>query len=327
MTFRDSGLATARTSPEDRPPVLVWHDRAPEYVEALQRLLPDTDIDGWSSSGRSHGTSAAPVLLAWKLPPGAFRHLPALRWMQATGGGVDHLLQRTDLDASVLLTRSLGRFGIQVAEYVIGVLLERLIGIEEYRRDQQARRWRQRPRPLLADSTVAVVGLGALGTGICDRLAGLGVEVIGVSRSGRGPASTDELVAVDDWERILPRCDALVLAAPLTPATRGMVNERTLGLMREGATLVNVARGDLIDRAAVLESLRAGHLGAAVLDVFEREPLDPEDPIWAEPRALITPHVAAPSEIVPIAEEFAANYRRYVSGEALENIVDRQRGY
>jgi phosphoglycerate dehydrogenase-like enzyme len=327
MSPRDSGLATARSSPEDRPSVLVWHDRAPEYVEALRRLLPDTDIDGWSTHGRAHGASGAAVLLAWRLPPGAFRHLPALRWMQATGAGVDHLLQRSDLDESVLLTRSLGRFGIQVAEYVVGVLLEHLIGISAYRRDQQARRWRPRPRPLLADCTVGIVGLGTLGKGVCDRLAALGVEVLGVSRSGSGPDSADEIHGADDWRGILPRCQALVLAAPLTHTTRGMIDAEAIAEMRDDAVLVNVARGEIVDREAVLEALRDGRLGAAVLDVFEHEPLDPEDPMWAEPRALITPHVAAPSEIVPIAEEFAANYRRYVSGEPLEHVVDRARGY
>ena len=172
-----------------------------------------------------------------------------------------------------------------------------------------------------------MVGLGALGAGISDRLAALGVEVLGVSRSGRGPDAAREVVATEDMDAILPRCDAVVLAAPLTSDTHQMFDAAAIARMRDDAVLVNVARGELVDRDAVLEALRGGTLGAAVLDVFEHEPLGPDDALWAEPGDLITPHVAAPSEIGPIAEEFAANYRRFVAGEALEHLVDRVRGY
>jgi phosphoglycerate dehydrogenase-like enzyme len=327
MSPHDSNLASIRTVPEDRPPVLIWHERSDEYAAVLRELLPGVGIETWTSSGRSHGSSRAQVLLTWKLAPGALRHVPSLRWLQIAGAGVDHFLHREDLADDILLTRSLGRFGIQAAEYVVGSLLHQLIGIENYRRDQQAQRWRPRPRPLLADKTVGVIGLGSLGSGVSDRLASLGVRVIGVSRSGEGPASAAEVVPATDWHTILPSCDALVLTAPLTPETHRMVDAEALAGLPEGATLINVARGQLVDAEAVLESLRSGHLGAAFLDVFEQEPLAADDPLWAEPRAVITPHIAGPSEIVPVAREFAANYERFVRSEPLAHPVDRERGY
>ena len=125
-----------------------------------------------------------------------------------------------------------------------------------------------------------------------------------------------------DWRAMLPHCDALVLAVPLTDETRGMIDAAALAALPATAVLVNVARGALVDEDALLQALRDGRLGAAVLDTLTEEPLPP-----AEPRAWITPHVAGPSEIEPIADEFADNYRRFARGAGLENVVDRRLGY
>ena len=126
---------------------------------------------------------------------------------------------------------------------------------------------------------------------------------------------------------MLSACEALILAAPLTPETKGMIDEEALRAMPDSSVLVNVARGALVDSDALLATLRDGHLAAAILDVFDQEPLPPNDPLWTEPRAWVTPHIAAPSEIEPIADEFAANYQRYLNGEPLVHVVDRDAGY
>ena len=126
---------------------------------------------------------------------------------------------------------------------------------------------------------------------------------------------------------MLPLCDALVIAAPLTPESENKVDSEALQALPRGATLINVARGRLVEEKALLESLRSGQLGAAVLDVFAEEPLDPDSPLWEEPRAWLTPHIAAPTENEPLADDFAANYGRFVAGQPLRHEVDRQRGY
>ncbi|MGD8331385.1 MAG: D-2-hydroxyacid dehydrogenase, partial [Acidobacteriota bacterium] len=263
----------------------------------------------------------------WKVPAGALRHLPRLRWVQVSGAGVDHFLQREDLAPGVLLTRSLGRFGVQVAEYVVGYLLHHLLAVDRYRERQRQRLWEREERPLLADRTVGVIGLGSLGLPIARLLTAMGTRVVGVRRSPDAVDGIEETLPAANWRHLLPRCEALVLAAPRTSETVGMIDSAALAALPRGAVLVNVARGDLIDEAALLDALDSGHLGAAVLDVFTVEPLPRDNPLWRHPRAVITPHIAAPSEPELIADEFAENYRRFVAGRELINEVDRGRGY
>lgn len=327
MASWEAGTVSTKDAPEARPPILVWHPRADQYRTAILDRLGSVHVEAWGESTRPATRSVAEVLLAWQLPPQALTRLPHLRWLQATAAGVDQLLDREDLAESVTLTRSLGRFGVQAAEYVVGYLLQHLLGVDAYGRDQEAGRWQPRDRPLLADMTVGVLGLGSLGATIADRLAAFGAEVIGICRHGRPADSVRRVVAAERWRSALPYCQALVLAVPLTAATRGMVDAEALGHLPPGALLINVARGELVDETALLEALRSGHLGGAVLDVFATEPLPSDSPLWSEPGARLTPHIAGPSEIDSIADEFAANYRRWLAGQTLDNVVDRARGY
>ena len=253
--------------------------------------------------------------------------MPALRWVQVTGAGVDHFLESTELSAAVIVTRSLGRFGIQISEYVIGYLLHHLIGIDTYREKQRSHEWARNNRPLLADRTVGIIGLGSLGLPTANALTALGARVLGVNHSGLAVPGIDDVFSAKSWHNMLPACDVLVIAAPKTVETVGMIDQRALGTLPKGAILINVSRGELIDEDALLEALENGHLGAAVLDVFTAEPLPEDHPLWDQSRAWITPHIAAPSEIEVIADEFAKNYRRYVAGDSLLNEVDRRRGY
>ncbi len=327
MTSIDAGTVPTRPAPESLVPILVWHRRADQYRKALMSRLPGVRIDAHGGEARVSLPSDAEVLLAWQLPPGVLDQMPDLRWIQVTGAGVDGFLRRTDLRPDIELTRSLGRFPDQAAEYVLAYLLHSLVRIEDYRRNQDRGVWKQLARPLLRDQRIGIMGLGAIGGRIAGRLSALGADVVGVCRHGRPIPDVSRVVAFDAWRSILPGCDALVLALPLTDETAGLIDAEALATLPRGATLINVGRGELVSEDALVEVLRTGHVGAAVLDVFAEEPLPGEHPLWTEPSAWITPHIAAPSEIEPIADEFAANYRRFAGGEALANRVDRDRGY
>lgn len=319
------------------PSIIVWHAQGDAYAAALRTRLPGapievvvaTDHDSDAVAPGNEVGVAAEVLLAWKVPPGALADMPSLRWVQVSGAGVDHFLHRDDLPADVLLTRSLGRFGIQVAEYVVGYLLYELLGIECYRERQHQCLWEREERPLLADRTVGIIGLGSLGSPIARSLTALGTRVMGVRRTARPVEGIEieEVFSSARWRDMLPHCDALVIAAPKTADTIGMVDAAALAALRPGAILVNVARGDIVNETALLEALDSGRLGAAILDVFATEPLPPDSPLWQHPRARITPHIAAPSEVEVIADEFAENYRRFVEQREMINSVDRGRGY
>jgi phosphoglycerate dehydrogenase-like enzyme len=317
------------------PRIVVWSTQGDAYADALRARLPETPVEVVVATDHDSGATdpggrvgaEAEVLLAWKVPPGALAGMPRLRWVQVSGAGVDHFLHRDDLRDDVLVTRSLGRFGIQVAEYVVGYLLHELLGIERYRERQPQKLWEREERPLLADRTVGVIGLGSLGLPIARSLAALGTLVLGARHTGRPVEGIEEVFASDRWRDMLPHCDALVIAAPKTADTIGMVDAAALAALRPGAILVNVARGDIVDETALLEALDTGTLGTAILDVFATEPLPQDSPLWQHPRARITPHIAAPNEVEVIADEFAENYRRFVEQRDMINTVDRERGY
>ncbi len=334
----------------EKPRILVWHVQGDAYRDALRERLPGAPVEAINAarhetgeaalsgpvseaaaaddvSARADVMSSAEVLLAWKVPAGALGPMPALRWVQVTGAGVDHFLDSSELAAEVTVTRSLGRFGIQVSEYVVGYLLHHLIGIGAYRDQQRRHEWTGGERPLLADRTVGIVGLGSLGLPTARALLALGARVLGARRSGVALEGIDKVFSAANWRDMLPACDALVIAAPKTAETVGMIDREALAALPAGAVLINVSRGDLVDEDALLAALNSGHLGAAVLDVFATEPLPADHPLWDQPRAWITPHIAAPSEVEVIADEFAENYRRYVAGRELINVVDRARGY
>ncbi len=330
---------------DSAPRIAVWHDQAEAYREALETRLPDVPIaairPGSSCAAGIEATAAGnpdagqeaagfadtEILLAWKAPAGALRVFESLRWVQVTGAGVDHFLTREDLPNDVALTRSLGRFGLQVAEYVIGYLLHGLLDIAGYREQQTHGTWERGERPLLADSTVGIMGLGSLGLPTAQALAALGTRVVAATRSGKPVEGVDQVFGFDTWRDMLPLCDALVLAIPLTDETTGLIDAGALAALPHGAVLINVARGALIDDDALIDALDRDHLGAAVLDVFAQEPLPTDHSLWKCTRAWITPHIAAPSELDAMIDEFVANYERFVAGRTLINLVDRRRGY
>ena len=326
MLSADENVARLQVDIEQIAPVLVWHSKAEDYRKVLMQRLPGVPVEARSGSVQAK-PSRARALLTWGLPPDALRSLQALEWIQVMGAGFDDLISREDLPANVQLTRSLGRFGSQMAEYVVGYLLHHLIGIQDYRNDQDRRIWNGHPRPLLQDSHIGVIGLGSIGQVVAERIAAFGAEISGVCRNTRPVPHVAHVYNARNWRQMVPHCDALVLTLPLTPETRGMIDASVLAQMHPSSVLINVSRGALIEEDALVLALRDGKLRAAVLDVFEQEPLPEESPLWTEPRAWITPHIAGPSEIDLIADEFADNYRRFIRGAPLRHLVDQQRGY
>ena len=176
----------------------------------------------------------------------------------------------------------------------------------------------------LYGTTVTVVGFGNIGREVAVRLRGFGARVVAVTRSGRADSLADETVSSDRLLEVLARSDAVVLAVPLNTATRHLIDAPALAAMRAHAILVNVARGHVVDHAALCEALAAGRIGGAGIDVTEPEPLPPGDPLWSLPNALITPHVAgyggdvAPRRILAVVER---NLKRFLAGEPLEAPV------
>jgi phosphoglycerate dehydrogenase-like enzyme len=197
--------------------------------------------------------------------------------------------------------------------------------------DQQARHhWEQFEAGLLQGRRVLLVGLGGVGQEIARQVAGHGVEVWGVRRSrSEAPEHVARLIPFEGLDGALGEVDAVVLACPYTAETHHLLDARRLALLRPGSFVVNVARGAVIDEPALIEALRSGHIGGAVLDVQEREPLPADSPLWDTPNVLVSPHRASivPVENELVVELFVDNLRRDLAGQPLRNVYDPAREY
>ncbi|MFD0351508.1 2-hydroxyacid dehydrogenase [Kitasatospora aburaviensis] len=245
--------------------------------------------------------------------------MPGLRVVQSLSVGVEDLLPH--LPPGVTLCNATGVHEASTAEHAVTLLLAALRRIPDLVRAQQAQRWEAGFRPALADRTVLLLGYGAIGAAVEARIAPFECRVLRVARRARQTAR-GPVQPVEELASLVPRADAVVVTLPLTAQTRGLVDAAFLARLRDGAVVVNVGRGAVVDGAALLAELRGGRLGAA-LDVTDPEPLPPGHPLWTAPNTLITPHTAATtSAFRPRALALVrAQVARYAAGGALVNVV------
>jgi phosphoglycerate dehydrogenase-like enzyme len=250
---------------------------------------------------------------------------PHLRWIQATSSGIGPFVTNAGLDRSgIRITNAAGIHAVPLAEHTLLSLLYFVKDLPARARDQRAHVWERTCGRELRGMTAGVVGLGAVGREVARTLRAVGVRVVGVRRTPvDDPAAlhVDEATTPDRLHELLPLCDALVLIAPHTPETEGLIGARELALLPAGAVLVNIARGALVDEDALVAALRSGHLGGAALDVAAVEPLPAESPLWGLPNVLITAHSASTveRENERLTDLFVENLRRFRAGEPLVN--------
>jgi len=254
---------------------------------------------------------------------------PNLKWVHFVGAGVDqHPFLPNLVERRIRLTSSAGANGEPVAQTALAGLLMLARNFPDWWAAQGRREW----APLRGDAvprdlkgqTVAIIGLGTIGTTVARFCQALGMRVIGVRRSPRQPDDpVDEMHSPAALPGLLPRCDWLVLACPLAPETRRAINAETLARLPRGARLVNVARGGVVDEAAMTAALKSGQLGGAYLDVFENEPLPPDSPLWDLPNVIVSPHNASASSGNEHrgTQIFLANLVKWAQGRPLQNEV------
>jgi glyoxylate/hydroxypyruvate reductase A len=312
-----------------RANVLVYH---PDEAEAYARLVraPRGRITMHVASKPSEAAEViadVDVVYAWKFPADLYARAPRLTWLQAMAAGVEWALV-PELPARVTVTRAPGIFGPWMAEYVIGWSLWITQRMAEYLDAQRDRRWIGTVMPRrLGGTTMTIVGLGDIGRTIARAARALGIRVLGVSRSGRRVPGVDRVWRLPGLRRALADADFVVLTVPLTAETRGLVDGGALAAMRPSAWLLNIARGAIVEEAALVSALAGRRIGGAVLDVFSTEPLPAGHPLWAMPNVVVTPHVSGPSTPDEIAPIFNENLARYLSGRSLRHVVNRRRGY
>jgi glyoxylate/hydroxypyruvate reductase len=268
----------------------------------------------------------------WQAPDQIEANCPKLRWIQGTSAGIGGLLYRAGLvTSSIVFTTAAGVHGAPLAEFALLGLLHFAKDMPRLAREQAARRWELHATRLLRGSRVLLVGLGGVGGEVARLLAAVGVEVCGAGLPGRSyqVAGVSRYVPDTRIGAVLGSVDALILACPLTERTRHLIGRRELALMRPGSVVVNLSRGAVIDESALTEALAEGRLGGACLDVFETEPLPAGSPLWAMDNVIISPHsastVAAENRL--ITDLFIDNIGRWLAGEPLRNVFDKDAGY
>ncbi|MBK8792751.1 MAG: D-2-hydroxyacid dehydrogenase [Holophaga sp.] len=313
------------------PKLAVIHHRHEDWVAALSEAEPRLEIRGWhpreAMAADPDWLAQAEALFTWRFPEGFLARMPKLHWIQNGGAGVDHLVHHPEIGPEVLITRADGQFGLWMARYVCGHLLAEAQRLNACHAAQLESRWEGKLLPEdLSGQIALVVGFGRIGRQIGRALRELGLEVHGIVRTAR---SDDEfpLHGLADLSQHLPSARLLVLCAPLTEATRGMVDARLLSQGHPGLTLINVGRGDQVVEPDLLDALDEGRLGRAVLDVFSVEPLAAESPLWRHPKITLTPHHSGPSTPRAMIPDLLDNLRRYAEGRSLVETVDRVRGY
>lgn len=305
---------------DERP--LVWLPFEPDLLgESPQSLRyevarPDEDI----------GLRASVSEVEFYVPPYQFgtiesntrllAQMPKLRVVQTMTAGVEHI--RSAVPDGVVLCNGKGIHNASTAELTLGLILASLRGIANFVRAQDQGQWRPVTRPSLADRTVLIVGYGEVGAAIERRLAGFEVEVIRVARTAR-----EGVHGFSDLPGLIPEADVVVLIVPITAETRGMVDDDFLARMKDGALLVNVARGPVVDTDALVAALHTGRIHAA-LDVTDPEPLPEGHPLWKAPNLLISPHVGgASSAMWPRTYKVVREQlERFAAGEPLANVMD-----
>jgi phosphoglycerate dehydrogenase-like enzyme len=269
-----------------------------------------------------------------------------LRWVHSATAGVERVLTPTALARGVTITNARGVFSRPIAEYVVMMILAVSRRLPQLLELQAERTWQPLEAVEMRDVTVGVVGLGSIGRSVASLAGAFGCRVIATRRHaeagiespvpGEGgddaspvPPRIDELLAPEDLPRLLRESDFVVLALPLTPDTQDMFDESLFEQMRPHAWLINVARGRLVDERALTRAIRDGRIGGAVLDAFRDEPLPPDSPLYDTPNVILTPHTSWSSGRVLERSIglFCDNLERFRRGEALENVVDPDRGY
>jgi phosphoglycerate dehydrogenase-like enzyme len=281
----------------------------------------------------------AEVYFGFGIPRELFVEAGKLRWVHSAAAGVGTALHEEMKASDVILTNSAGIHAIPIAEYAVAGILHFLRGFDVALEQQRQARWDKaffvaEDAPLREMDTVRalIVGTGGLGAETGRRLAALGARVTGVRRRVElgPPPGFERVIPLSEMDAALPEHDVVVLAAPLTPDTAGLLTAKRLDLLPPGSIVVNVARGALVDDEALMTRLKAGRLRGAVLDVFREEPLAAASPLWHLRQILLTPHISpvSPGRFWPRQLDlFLGNWSRYISGEPLVNVVDKSAGY
>jgi phosphoglycerate dehydrogenase-like enzyme len=309
------------------------------FVDQLRREFPQhAFLDAWDRAAIRRLLPEADVAFTPFVDRDVFPSATRLKWVQSAAVGVGSLMFPELLASDVVITSARGIRAQSIAEHVLGVTLALSRRLPVALRAQAAHRWAQDELEgpesgvrLLNGARLGIVGFGSIGSAIARLATPFGMRISAIRRRAAGALidGVDEILPPDRLDQLLAKSDVIVLSLPHTPDTKQIIGRRELDRIKRGALLVNIARGKLVDDAAVVEALQDGRLGGAALDVFTREPLDAASPYWDLPNVIVTPHTAGAMQDywTPLVALFSDNLRRFDRGEPLLNVIDKVAGY
>lgn len=318
-------------------PVSFWKVPSSQVVRLREQFPRAAFTHALTDADALTAIQTADVALASRLSPAMVEKAPRLRWVHSTAAAVGILPLRELAARNIAVTNSRGIQAATMAEHVMGGLLMLSRRFNLMMDAQKERRWIQ--NELAAESwpwslkgrRMVILGFGATGLEVARRAHAFGMHVTGIRRRSDLPAPSfvDRICSPDQLMEVLRGADVLVISAPSIRETERMIGEGHLAAMKRGAVIVNVARAKIVDEAAMIAALQSGQLGGAVLDVFDREPLESSSPLWTLPNVLISPHSSGvrPDHWDEVIDLFAENLNRFERGEPLLNAVDCKAGY
>jgi phosphoglycerate dehydrogenase-like enzyme len=318
--------------------VLVLADPAEPQIAMLKNSLAGMEtIVGNSAELFESAAARATVLFNWSGSLALFRKVfgmcPKLRWVHSRSVGLERTLFTELVNSAVPLTNGVGVFSPSLGEFALGAILYFAKDFRRMIRNQIAGVWEAFDVLPVSGHTVGIIGYGDIGRAVAARVSPLGMTILAVKRHASRPHGADQLVeqiyTPDRRIEMLPRCDYVVVAAPLTSETRGMIAEPEFAAMKPTAVVINIGRGPVINEEALIHALSSGHIKGAALDVFDQEPLPPGHPFYKLENVLLSPHCAdhTPDWLDNAMQFFTAQFERFQKGEPLLNVVDKKLGY
>jgi len=301
-----------------------------QYHDTLVEKFPElavTSVDHHSKAGPYLPSAEVLMTFGPMVTPRVFEQAPNLKWVQSLGTGVDGIIDQPALKPGTIVTKIHGIHGAPLSEAAITHMMALNRRLPEVVRNQASRKWEKLPLPLVEGKTVGIFGVGAIAEELAPKCKALGMKVVGISSGTRKVPGFDEMAHRDELVQAVAGLDFLVLLTPLTDKTRGIVDAGVFKAMKPTAYLINLARGGVVDEDALVAALDTGEIAGAALDVFSKEPLPADHPLWAREDILITPHNAGfnneyATRALPAIE---ANMRHFLAGEfdRMINIVER----
>lgn len=307
--------------------LVLTHPQPPEpFVDELRRLLPDEQLFTDVEAARAQAHNIEAVLL-WRLSPGMLDAFPSIKFLAASASGVDKIIG-PEMPRSLPLTRTVDvQQNQQIAQYVCAMVLRHVRQQALFDAQQHDKVWKRHPIPSPSSVTVGLMGLGESGQVVASALLALGFKVSGWSRRPKQILGVESFSETAGLLNMVGSCQVLVCLLPLTQHTASIVNAELLSKLPRGAFFINVARGLHVVEQDLIEALQSGQLAGAALDVQNQEPMPADDPLWAVPNLLITPHIASLPSAKVVAFQLVENILRARRGEPLLRLIDTNIGY